>query len=203
MRCFVQFARPSLLSHIFCGLLHIHVGLILITSATIILDIVHTLLRLLGICNRSSFHQCHTEWLFNFKKGPDVQTVSNSSEFLRDTLNIWDNDSALVYCIWRRMTASWWLHYRVNKFLWVFIKHQIVSYVLNFIVEILLVLTYDLDSTDQTMNASHFGLDQYEKVYGTLLWLILDPTSWPNIQELYILVCNATCLQFLPNLKSY
>jgi hypothetical protein len=45
------------------------------------------------------------------------------------------------------MVASWWLHYGVNKFLWVFIKYQIVSYVLNSTVEILLVLTYDLGST--------------------------------------------------------
>jgi hypothetical protein len=34
--------------------------------------------------------------------------------------------------------------------------HQIVSYILSFLVEILLVLTYDLGSTDQTMNNSPF-----------------------------------------------
>jgi hypothetical protein len=38
--------------------------------------------------------------------------------------------------------------------LWVFIKHQIISYVLNFLVEILLILTYG--STDQAMNDSPF-----------------------------------------------
>jgi hypothetical protein len=49
-----------------------------------------------------------------------------------------------------------WLHYRVNEFFWVFIKHQITSYVLNFVVEILLILSYDLDSADKTMNNSPF-----------------------------------------------
>jgi hypothetical protein len=33
-----------------------------------------------------------------------------------------------------------------------FIKHQIMSYILNFLVEILLILMYDLSFTDQTMN---------------------------------------------------
>jgi hypothetical protein len=28
--------------------------------------------------------------------------------------------------IWRKTIASWWLHYRVNKFFCVFIKHQIM-----------------------------------------------------------------------------
>jgi hypothetical protein len=38
------------------------------------------------------------ERMFNFENGPDIETVSNVSEFLADTLNIWDNDHALVYC---------------------------------------------------------------------------------------------------------
>jgi heme A synthase len=47
---------------------------------------------------------------------------------------------------------------RVNEFLWVFIMHQIMSYVLHFLAEILLILTYDRASTDQTMNNSHFHM---------------------------------------------
>jgi hypothetical protein len=60
------------------------------------------------------------------------------------------------YCIRRRMVASQWLHCRVSEFLWVFIRHHIISYVLNSLVEILLILTYDHGSTDQTMNDSSF-----------------------------------------------
>jgi hypothetical protein len=48
------------------------------------------------------------------------------------------------------------LHYGVNEFLRAFVKHQIVSYVPNFVAKILLILTHDLDSTDQTMNDSTF-----------------------------------------------
>jgi hypothetical protein len=75
---------------------------------------------------------------FNFENGLDIETVSNASKFLRGALSIWVNDSALVYWISRRTVASRWLHYGVSEFSSVFIKHQIVSHVLNFIVEILL-----------------------------------------------------------------
>jgi hypothetical protein len=51
---------------------------------------VHTLLCLLGICNCSSFDQCPTECVFSFENDPDIDTVSNASEFLGDTVNIWD-----------------------------------------------------------------------------------------------------------------
>jgi hypothetical protein len=37
--------------------------------------------------------------MFRFENSPHIETVSNASEFLGDTLNMWDNDSALVYCI--------------------------------------------------------------------------------------------------------
>jgi hypothetical protein len=37
--------------------------------------------------------------MFSFKNGPEIEMVPNTSEFLRNTLNIWDNDSALVYCL--------------------------------------------------------------------------------------------------------
>jgi hypothetical protein len=45
--------------------------------------------------------------MFNFENGPDIEAVSNVSEFLRNTLNM--------------------------------------SYILNFVAEIFLILTYDLD----------------------------------------------------------
>jgi hypothetical protein len=52
--------------------------------------VVHTLLRLLGITSRSSFHQCPTECMFSFENGHDIETISSASEFLGDTFNIWD-----------------------------------------------------------------------------------------------------------------
>jgi hypothetical protein len=115
---------------------------------------VHILLRLLGISNRPSFHQCPTACMFSFENGRDIETVSNACEFLGD--NIWNNDCALVYCIWRRMVASWWLHSEVNEFLWVCFKRQIMSYsyILNFLDANLRILTYDLGSTVQYMNDS-------------------------------------------------
>jgi hypothetical protein len=89
--------------------------------------------------------------MFSSEHGPDIEKVSNASEFLGDALNILNNDTALVYCVWRRPVASRCLHYGVNEFLWVLIKHRIMSYVLNFFVEIFLNLTYDLRSTVQAM----------------------------------------------------
>jgi hypothetical protein len=77
--------------------------------------------------------------------------VPNASEFLGDTLNIRDDDSALVYCV-RRGSISC----RVNEFLWVFTEHQIMSYGFNFDVKILLILTYDLRSVDQILDDSPF-----------------------------------------------
>jgi hypothetical protein len=61
------------------------------------------------------------------------------------------------YCVWRRTLSGRWPHYVVNEFFSVFIKHQIMSYVFNFVVENLLILTYDLRSADQTMNDPPFN----------------------------------------------
>jgi hypothetical protein len=80
----------------------------------------HTLLRLLGISNRSSFHQCPTECVFNFENSLEIEMFPSVSECFGNTPNIWDNDHAMIYCIWRRMVASHWLHYGVSEFLWVF-----------------------------------------------------------------------------------
>jgi hypothetical protein len=62
------------------------------------------------------------------------------------------------------MTVSWYVVHEKGQFLLdgfnefssAFIKYQIVPYVLNFLVEILLILTYDLGSPDQAMNDSAF-----------------------------------------------
>jgi hypothetical protein len=37
--------------------------------------------------------------MFSFENGPDIETVPSGSEFLGNTLNIWDNDHALVYLV--------------------------------------------------------------------------------------------------------
>jgi hypothetical protein len=44
--------------------------------------------------------------MFDFENVPDIETVSIVSHFLGGTLNIWENDSALVYFISRRAVAS-------------------------------------------------------------------------------------------------
>jgi hypothetical protein len=49
--------------------------------------------------SRSGFHQCPSECLFSFENSPYAETLSNASEFIGDTLNIWYNDGALVYFI--------------------------------------------------------------------------------------------------------
>jgi hypothetical protein len=146
---------------------------LMLTPATITWDAVYTLLCLLGISNWSSFHQCPTECMFSLEDGSETEMVPNVSEFLRNSLNIRNDDSALVYCVWRGMISCRWLHYRVHEFLWIFIEHQIMSYGFKFIVKVLLISTYDLRFVDQTMNNSSFcvmwvvGLgsadnDQYE-----------------------------------------
>jgi hypothetical protein len=53
--------------------------------------------------------------MFSFENCPDIEMVSNASEFLWNTLNIWDNDSDLVYCVWRRTAVSRWLHYEEEE----------------------------------------------------------------------------------------
>jgi hypothetical protein len=90
--------------------------------------------------------------MFSLENRPDIETVPDASEFLGDTLNLCDNDSALVHFVRTRTISCRWLHYRVNEFFCIFIEHQIMSYVFNSVVEILLVSTYDLRSVDQTVN---------------------------------------------------
>lgn len=57
------------------------------------------LLHLLGISNLSSFRHGSMECMICFENGPDIEAFSNAYEFLRDTPNMWDGDSALVYGI--------------------------------------------------------------------------------------------------------
>jgi hypothetical protein len=68
-----------------------------VTSATLTWDILHALLRLLGVSN-PVFMNVPRSVIFGFENGPDIETVSNKSEFFGDTLNKWDNDSVLVCC---------------------------------------------------------------------------------------------------------
>jgi hypothetical protein len=79
--------------------------------------------------------------MLSFENGPDIETVSNASEFLGHTLYIWENYRVLVYFIRKWTVPSRLFHYGASKFLWVFSKYQIMCYVLNFVVEILLNLT--------------------------------------------------------------
>jgi hypothetical protein len=109
--------RPWVRLH-FCSLMRTSKGLLVSTSAADTWNTVHTLLRLLGIPNRSSFQQCAMECTFSFENGPDIETVPNTSEFLGNTPNKWDNNRAMIYYTWRRTVASRWLHYRVDEFLY-------------------------------------------------------------------------------------
>jgi hypothetical protein len=61
---------------------------------------------------------------------------------------IWDNDHDMT-CSISRMVAFLWVHNGISEFLWVFSRYQIMFYFLNFPVEDLLILTYDLGSVDQ------------------------------------------------------
>jgi hypothetical protein len=69
------------------------------SPATITWDAVHTLLRMLRICNRSSFRQFPSECMFSHENGSEIETVPIAAEFLGSALNIRDNDSSLVYCV--------------------------------------------------------------------------------------------------------
>jgi hypothetical protein len=111
MWCLVQSATPSPLSNIFCSLLHMHVGLILIFQADPVSGYICAFIVYL-------FHHC------NICQSHGI-LFSMCLDFSGIPLNIRDNNSALVYCIWR-IIASRRLHYRVSEFLWVFIKHQMV-----------------------------------------------------------------------------
>jgi hypothetical protein len=54
------------------------------------------------------------------------------------------------------MLASPWLYNGINELWCVFIKLQVIFYVINFPVEILTLLIYDLGSFDQSMKVSSF-----------------------------------------------
>jgi hypothetical protein len=93
-------------------------GLLLLlkqTSATVPWDVVHTLLRFLGILNRSTLHQCSTKFMFSFENGPYIETVSSASQFLGNILNIWDHDCALVQCISRTVALDGFIMESTNS----------------------------------------------------------------------------------------
>lgn len=82
-----------------------------------------------------------------------VSAVLNSSEIL---LTYWIITVSLYIAPEEGRFSSRQLRYEVSEFLWIFIKHQIVSYVLNLVVENLLILIHDLFSADQAKNDSSF-----------------------------------------------
>jgi hypothetical protein len=148
-----------------------------VTSATLTGNTVHTFLRLLGISNRSSFHQCPTERMFSFENGPNSEAVPNASEVFGNTPKIWDNNLAIICSIWKTVAYPWH-HTGMNGFLCVFIKYQIMFCVLNFPAEILPILTNDLGCTERIIlsrDGGHQAWNVNNFLYGpvscTLSWL--------------------------------
>jgi hypothetical protein len=94
------------------------------------------------------------ECMFSLENGSVIEMVPDASEFLRSTLNIRNYDSALYIASKEgRFLVDGYIIQSKNSFGY---SLSIMSYVLNCIVEILLILTYDLGLADQTMNDSHF-----------------------------------------------
>jgi hypothetical protein len=77
------FFKHTLIQVIF--MLHTSKGLLVspCNICNITWNVVNTWLHLLGFCNRSSFHQCSTE--FSFENSPDIEPVSSKFKFLRHT----------------------------------------------------------------------------------------------------------------------
>jgi hypothetical protein len=69
--------------------------------------------------------------------------------------------------ILRRMAASRWLHYGLTNILRVSIKLSDHVFILNFLVEILLILIYDHDSTDQVLNDSSLNNKIIHNLYSS------------------------------------
>jgi hypothetical protein len=94
--------------------------------------------------------------MFSLRDGSKIVTVPNALNF---------SEIPLTYGM---TTVPWYtvsgdgliscrcLYYRANEFLWVFTEHQVMSCGFNFVVKILLILTYDLRSVDQIMGDSPF-----------------------------------------------
>jgi hypothetical protein len=91
-----------------------------------------------------------------FWKYPEIERVSNASEILRDTLNIWYNDRALGKLYLKKDGFFSMASLPSKRNFRLFIKYEIICYVLNFVVEILLILTFALRSVDPTLNDSTF-----------------------------------------------
>jgi hypothetical protein len=121
--------------------------------------------------------------MFSFENDPDIEAASNACEFPRDTFHIGIMTMPWYMYLKKDICFSW-LRYGVNGFLWVFMKHQIVSYVLNFRVEILLFLTCDLGLTDQIMNDFPFHVMWVvELEVEVMTCMSMTPLHDRNIQE--------------------
>jgi hypothetical protein len=94
--------------------------------------------------------------MFTFEDCSELEPVSDASEFLSDTLDIRDDNSVLVCFVCRGTISYGWLQYRVNEFFRILTEHQVMSYVSDFVAKIILVLTYNLRSVEQTMDDSLF-----------------------------------------------
>jgi hypothetical protein len=87
----------------------------------------------------------------SFENAPYNETAPNASGSLGDALNIWDNDRApwgIVSKEGRLLLGGFIMETTI------YCGYQITSYILNFLIEILLILTYDPDPTNQAMNDS-------------------------------------------------
>jgi hypothetical protein len=65
------------------------------------------------------------ECLLSFENSPDTESVPIAFKFLRDFVNMWDDDCALICCFRRMVIASGWVHNGGYEFLQVFTEHQI------------------------------------------------------------------------------
>lgn len=117
--------------------------MIAVTTATITRDAVNTMLHLLANSNWSNFQQCARECMFSILNGSLCASISL----------IYPLESALVYFIRRRAISMASLQ---SERIIVVVKHQIMTYVLNFLVEIFLIVTYDLRSTFWTIEDCPF-----------------------------------------------
>jgi hypothetical protein len=108
-------------------------------SATIAWNTVHTLLHLLGITNRSGFHQCPpSNVCLVLKRVLTLKRLPKSQSFPQTRVTYAGNDSVITCSIWRMTVASIWLNW-MDAIWWVSFKLQTVFCILNFPVETLLI----------------------------------------------------------------
>jgi hypothetical protein len=76
--------------------------------------VLYTVLHLLGIFNRSSFYQCHTEFMVSLECDSNSEVVRIAAEFVGDKSDLWVNDWAICP-VCSRVVASPRLHNRINE----------------------------------------------------------------------------------------